>query len=746
MDRHRLAVRCTLATLNVVVALGLGRLFVGAGWILPVLAATLLPHCIAALADRLRMPTALLFVISLGALVLFTGWVVAGSTTVFGFPTSRTFDASIEALRMGVNLLRVSVPPIPTSPAIFAIVVPLAWVSAMNSDFLALRAESPLGALVFPLLLLVLTAVFDRGAGSIVTAAAFAGAGAAYLAACGTDRLVRRRTWLHAPHAASRWRFAASGLTIAVIAVAASLALGPLAPGANGASVIDLRKLGNNGDNGEGDVSTDNPLVGLKGRLDQKPIVDLFTVQADRPQYWRLTALDRFNGKDWSLDAQSLTGDDASDELRRNVDPDRPLVSQVFRLQALTGRFVPAAFDPVNVQGVPGLAVAQGLHSLVRSDGANDISYRVDSRLAPETLDPAARQGATGDVPDDVRAELQLPSDFPESIRSLATQLTGNAPDRYAKAKALEDHFARSGQFRYTLETAPGTSQSVIENFVLTGRQGFCEQFAAAFAAMARAAGIPARVVVGFTPGTALPDDSGYVVRSRDAHAWAEVWVSPSVGWMPMEPTPAGSAPGQPPAGDDPANPRPSPTTTAAPTTVAPPTSAAASTTASTRTSTTVAGSTRVRVGGDHSTWWVVALVVLAVVAVLALLVVWVVRAPARRRTRRARGEPRESVHGAWVEALDVLESNGFSPRGSLTPEQIASAAPPPAGATQSTALLTLARVYTVAQFSPHPVSSEDAASAWAAVEALDAEVATRTTARDRWRARLRPRPGRRRR
>ena len=57
-------------------------------------------------------------------------------------------------------------------------------------------------------------------------------------------------------------------------------------------------------------------------------------------------------------------------------------------------------------------------------------------------------------------------------------------------------------------------------------------------AVMARALGIPSRVVLGFTPGSPL-DDGRIVVRDRNSHAWVELWM-PTQGWVRFDPTPRG--------------------------------------------------------------------------------------------------------------------------------------------------------------------------------------------------------------
>src|SRR5690606_9418295 len=66
----------------------------------------------------------------------------------------------------------------------------------------------------------------------------------------------------------------------------------------------------------------------------------------------------------------------------------------------------------------------------------------------------------------------------------------------------------------------------------------FCEHFAASFVLFMRAAGIPARLVVGYQGGELHPDEGYLTVRQYDAHAWGEVWLADR-GWVLVDPTAA---------------------------------------------------------------------------------------------------------------------------------------------------------------------------------------------------------------
>ncbi len=89
----------------------------------------------------------------------------------------------------------------------------------------------------------------------------------------------------------------------------------------------------------------------------------------------------------------------------------------------------------------------------------------------------------------------------------------------------------------YTL-SPPLTGTHGVDDFLFETRQGFCEHFAGAFVFAMRAAGVPARVVLGYQGGEINPVDGFMTVRQSDAHAWAEVWLE-GRGWTRVDPTAA---------------------------------------------------------------------------------------------------------------------------------------------------------------------------------------------------------------
>jgi hypothetical protein len=90
----------------------------------------------------------------------------------------------------------------------------------------------------------------------------------------------------------------------------------------------------------------------------------------------------------------------------------------------------------------------------------------------------------------------------------------------------------------YAYSEAPPRRTVPLEAFLFEDRAGYCEQFSGAMALLLRMAGVPARVVGGFAPGSYDARRSEWVVRDLDAHSWVEAYF-PGYGWATFDPTPA---------------------------------------------------------------------------------------------------------------------------------------------------------------------------------------------------------------
>jgi hypothetical protein len=131
---------------------------------------------------------------------------------------------------------------------------------------------------------------------------------------------------------------------------------------------------------------------------------------------------------------------------------------------------------------------------------------------------------------------LELPESVPERVLALARDLTATEPTPYGRARAIETYLRR---FPYTLDVPlPPGGRDVVDYFLFDLQKGYCDYYASAMAVLARAAGLPARLAVGYATGSYDWENARYVVTEADAHAWPEVYF-PSHGWVRFEPTAA---------------------------------------------------------------------------------------------------------------------------------------------------------------------------------------------------------------
>jgi transglutaminase-like putative cysteine protease len=137
----------------------------------------------------------------------------------------------------------------------------------------------------------------------------------------------------------------------------------------------------------------------------------------------------------------------------------------------------------------------------------------------------------------DVRAQDTLlpPGRNPRTLEFGRQLRRAHPDDRDLVRSVLE--MLHTQDYYYTLSPPPLGRDSVDE-FLFATRRGFCGHYASSFAALMRAAGIPARVVTGYYGGAFNRYADYWIVRQSDAHAWDEIWIDGS-GWQRVDPTAA---------------------------------------------------------------------------------------------------------------------------------------------------------------------------------------------------------------
>lgn len=162
-----------------------------------------------------------------------------------------------------------------------------------------------------------------------------------------------------------------------------------------------------------------------------------------------------------------------------------------------------------------------------RRDIRSHYRYRVLSRMDPAVL---------RDLNEEQRGwALQYPKGTNLRILRLGKMWREQAGSDVEILEMARQFYKQSG-FVYTLNPGLLQTQQPMEEFLFSARRGFCEHYAASFAMLMRAAGVPARVVIGFQGGEFNPVGNYLLLRHSDAHAWNEVWLE-GQGWRRIDPT-----------------------------------------------------------------------------------------------------------------------------------------------------------------------------------------------------------------
>jgi transglutaminase-like putative cysteine protease len=245
---------------------------------------------------------------------------------------------------------------------------------------------------------------------------------------------------------------------------------------------------------------------------------DANELPATRERYWRGPILYDFDGRTW----------------RRSRYPyvERPLVptGRTFKYRLV--------LEPSNRNWVFALdAVTSWPRNTRRTFDYQLLANRAVATLTSYDLESNTQYRIEGTLPNLLRtAALQLPENRNPRARALARSLRSQVDSDEAFVTAVLNKF-RTEEYFYTLEP-PRLESDSVDDFLFNTRRGFCEHFASAFTALARAAGIPARIVAGYQGGDLNPINGYLLVRQSDAHAWSEIWID-GKGWIRVDPTAA---------------------------------------------------------------------------------------------------------------------------------------------------------------------------------------------------------------
>ncbi len=459
---------------------------------------------------------------------------------------------------------RAYAPPVPGNLGITLLAAGGIGLIAAATDLIAVRLRSPAIA-GLPLLALysvrITTNARQGGVGATMVFCLGLIGYLALLAADGRDRL---RIWgrlvtvwqnsidepTEAARAPDTRALAASGRRIGLAAACIALAFPLLIPGVR---VHDLFASGGSGTGPGGKrINLPNPLVQMNGQLraSRPQTVLTYHTDASKPQeqYLQVYVLnyDAATGK-WGLvvpQAQAST-QVGSGPLRAAPGVVRgiPETTSKTRVKLATGvtgyssklAVLPLPYAPARLQVAGGWQEDNSTLMVYSvTEQLSGLSYTVTSTQP----DPESRElGLPTSDPESIAGSyLSFPSGHHQELAKLARKITKHARTPIDKGAALQGYFT-SGDFKYNLNVKLPDNLAGLTSF-LQKKQGYCQQFAFAMAALARLAGIPSRIAVGYTAGSEA--HGTWKVTTADAHAWPELYIR-GAGWLRFEPTPGGT-------------------------------------------------------------------------------------------------------------------------------------------------------------------------------------------------------------
>ena len=272
-------------------------------------------------------------------------------------------------------------------------------------------------------------------------------------------------------------------------------------------------------------------------RLGQAPNLGdrvIMTVDAESGHFWRGVSYDFYTGAGWrttETDRQDKITVTALERVKHDATFDTvvPHANLLFGANEPTKANVPYQFQTGDDR-----SYSTSLRAVNRTQAAG--TYTVSSLVSKATKDQLRK--ATTVYPAYIKTKyLQLPSSLPQRVRDKAHQIADTKVTPYDKAEAIETYLRTTYKYSTVVKNVPA-GRDPVDYFLFDLKEDFCEYFASSMAVLLREAGVPARVVEGFTSGIFDPALGKFVVKELNAHAWVEAYF-PQFGWIEFEPTPS---------------------------------------------------------------------------------------------------------------------------------------------------------------------------------------------------------------
>lgn len=270
----------------------------------------------------------------------------------------------------------------------------------------------------------------------------------------------------------------------------------------------------------------------------------MYVSSGDRPDVLRLYALTDFDGAAWDRTDPEPSQRPASGGVLWPTPVDDWAERETDRLNihilALAETNLPVPAVPRAVDVDRSWTYVSELDEIVtEGNGTQDLQYSTVADF--DYFDAAELQAMQGMESVDEEAGVGpeyttvAPAVDLGRITALSLEVTADATSRYDEALAIQTYLRNPEEFTYDTSVQPQGADTV--STFLDEKSGYCVQFATTMVVMLRSIGVPARLAVGFLPGTRR-SDGAYIISGSDAHAWPEVYFT-DVGWVRFEPTPS---------------------------------------------------------------------------------------------------------------------------------------------------------------------------------------------------------------
>jgi transglutaminase-like putative cysteine protease len=556
MSRGRVADSLIAGAASAVVAWPLTTLFTPNTWIRPTL---VMVFAVVVVGIAVRMLTSSWVAIAAAqvvGVVLAAGWVYGRGHLWHSLPTLDTVLAFNNLLVDARETIQNYAAPAPTNRGITLAIGLAIGLVAVIVDHLAVMRRSPAMA-GLPLLTAFLIAASNSG--DSLHPMFFLAAGALWLVMLGRQGISSLRRWSttvpmstsgrrHTDDHDGAYGYAAVGRSLAVAGLVAAVVVPVVIPHFPTRYLID--GLGRS----SSATGFSDGQIGLRTTLDltkslqnpsRSPVLT-YTTNAAILTPLRVGVLNTYLGDSWRADPTDVQfGRRSSVPLPPELDADVP--RETYRISVEDSRIeAPQIAAPTPLVTADLGRVQWGLDrttSVATVKGAARSYGFTYLALNPsqEMLSQSRESGSGGFLAEDLRVD-------PESqdlVGPLVDEVVPEGASRIEAARAIQKYLRSDGGFTYSL-TLPETVKNQFNqdeapdpiSLFLRSKVGYCVQFATTMVMMARQAGIPARMAIGFLPGAA--DKGTYTVRSSDAHAWPELYFK-GIGWLRFEPTPSGT-------------------------------------------------------------------------------------------------------------------------------------------------------------------------------------------------------------